>query len=1397
MGSLDARPADGSGLSIHLIQQRPAPLEQQTFKVDLFKYYLSIRSHAAQRPAMASSKWSTPPPEYTPGLRRATAATSTTSSNAASGHANSLATSGGSVNTTAANTSGGSSHIVSAASSINRSRTPLSAVSRSSARQHLQQINMQYRNMARGDSPTSNIGHAAVSESVASTPATFATGLHQPLSSLQSPVKIVSPIKGVSGSSARYSRMALFPPSPVAVEAATASLEEPLPSDHSQPASIAQPTPPLASSTLKKRFDMSDWQTDLAAISTSSAVKPHPFSYTLATTASTTTSRSATPTALHFHNEQHAELKPALNSKRSMSLVATAPQSPRSRHILGSRLPIASTSTAAPPRREAHDQKVAGCAQARAAKAPSSQIETTVQYTPYTTRTHFPAISPRTAALLIASNHHTPPYDDDFLANDASPLASSFDERAKCIRQRHRTMSISESEADGNDADANGHAESDEEFSTVATQSPRYRQRHSRHQSASTSPQNVLRRSAGRGHASGASSKRASVSSLKAKGKAVDLPCDEVATSTSVEMMPDGAEDDGADKSMEGSPFVDTPGRHHSRGKTSPPCLPVSRPSASSTSNVKSTAPSTTLAPFTINPSLTSTFNGLKSSRVSYPPKSLNFDLNGKDKRGNGNALFSSVPASHGSPNTVEAAANASRQVDQLFLASILGQSSATLASTARDDPPAPHSASVSRCGSLSRAHADHTADAHLAAAALSPQAAGRKRTANGRFAPTSLINTCSSTSGTSNSSNASNSGMSSAAMSRNSTNGTSSSSVLSARLPLQGGLLHRSVGPSASAQASVTATVEDKHKSLPVSGSLGSLAADWAATLRTNSALAQEANESFDADITADSDMLIDSDSPLDGKHRRGSASVGHDRETNASSTEDGRSAAVPSLTDSSSAASSLASSRNSRLQQHPIIIADQDMAKETDCDDDIVVEFPDLNAEINHAAMVIHGEAGADASFGSAASSSDFGTISARHPLKPHTGHIRRTSSSARRLFAAGGVEPGAVPSPAKAAAKALHIDTKTAGNASDKTKRSSPQFRNIKPLQAAFVNSGLISKKNRHNRVAHNDSGVGVTPPVWKRFLGGSAMAGTSSANTSFNSTSASNLSLANSSFGQYTPNDIGTPSRRNVSSFFGSPVVTAELQAASPMAISTKAAVGGDSLMPPDTPCKKNIFNPIRRGTVATKDRTRTQTSTSAQHQLHPLAQSSKPINLRTISFASATSDDSSVINSMPGSAVKPIRASPTPYSQSPSPKAIFGNASAETLASSHSVSPTGRPENHSHSGLGAADSSVSPSSNGSPLGSMRGALLSAAGRVTKRVPPVQLQRIGIPALFRRRSSGQLRTGADGAITTDRSGGSIRYGVHDWEPMTPTRAAGGQSMLSGRLSLWMEQRSSANA
>jgi hypothetical protein len=74
-----------------------------------------------------------------------------------------------------------------------------------------------------------------------------------------------------------------------------------------------------------------------------------------------------------------------------------------------------------------------------------------------------------------------------------------------------------------------------------------------------------------------------------------------------------------------------------------------------------------------------------------------------------------------------------------------------------------------------------------------------------------------------------------------------------------------------------------------------------------------------------------------------------------------------------------------------------------------------------------------------------------------------------------------------------------------------------------------------------------------------------------------------------------------------------------------------------------------------------------------------------------------------------------------------------------------------------------------------------------GGAMKTIPkrPVPLRRIG-PALFRRRSSGQLSTGPDGGLlAVERSGGSTRSGIVDWEPMTPTRTVSGMQWMNSEF------------
>lgn len=376
--------------------------------------------------------------------------------------------------------------------------------------------------------------------------------------------------------------------------------------------------------------------------------------------------------------------------------------------------------------------------------------------------------------------------------------------------------------------------------------------------------------------------------------------------------------------------------------------------------------------------------------------------------------------------------------------------------------------------------------------------------------------------------------------------------------------------------------------------------------------------------------------------------------------------SSGIPPLTDSSSITSSLASSQRSRSD------GAKDNAATANPDDSMISE-PEQSFSTTNSSQDIH----------------DIGY-----------GHIRRTSSTNQKLFAAATADrPTYKPSPPISHDGKAHLHEK---------QQKSPQFRNVRPLQAAFMNAGLVSKKGRSRQDRDSGVGLGGTPPVWKRLLGpaGKEMMGDSSQGSPA-------VSLADSSFCS------------NISSF-GSPIPTVEI-AGAPLP-------AGEPHMP-DTPCKRPLFAHSRLPT--------------ASNQLHPLAQSSRPVPTRSNSSASSTSDVSSVVNSIPGTAIK---------------SRVYGSKTQE-LASPHTTTTSsGEDENIPHS--------LPDTTTAAP-----------AGRSSKK-PSIQLKRVG-PALFRRRSSGQLHTAADGSFlsVSDRSGGSPRDGVQDWEPMTPTRTISGAHLLIG--------------
>ena len=384
----------------------------------------------------------------------------------------------------------------------------------------------------------------------------------------------------------------------------------------------------------------------------------------------------------------------------------------------------------------------------------------------------------------------------------------------------------------------------------------------------------------------------------------------------------------------------------------------------------------------------------------------------------------------------------------------------------------------------------------------------------------------------------------------------------------------------------------------------------------------------------------------------RRPSVDVVTDEEEEGVSTSTCTSASLPPLTDSSSATSSLASSHRSA----------RDSSNSLEDGDSSFLE---------------------DVSFSTTTTTTASDTSL---PFDQGLGHIRRTSSTGHKLNVA---ESGR----------------------GEKRNQRSPHFKNVRPLQAAFMNSGLLSKKSRSRAERDSGIGMGMTPPFLKRLVGGSV---------------------------QGTPQSIhSSPGIANV--FPGSPIPI--LNIPKHLSKSTGSPVVVEQPHMPDTPCKRLLFSHSRIGNNGAGS-----TTTNNIQQLHPLAQTSRPVATRSSSSCSTTSDVSSVVNSMPGSAVK-----------SHSHLAISPRSTIATGGSPTSISSP------------CADPSINTGS-------------SEHEKQFKRPVPLRLIR---PSLFRRRSSGQLNTGPDGSFLppNQRSGGSTRSGMIDWEPMTPTRTMPGTQWLGG--------------
>ena len=334
-------------------------------------------------------------------------------------------------------------------------------------------------------------------------------------------------------------------------------------------------------------------------------------------------------------------------------------------------------------------------------------------------------------------------------------------------------------------------------------------------------------------------------------------------------------------------------------------------------------------------------------------------------------------------------------------------------------------------------------------------------------------------------------------------------------------------------------------------------------------------------------------------------------------------------------------------------------------------------------------------------------------------------------------------------------------TPGFLSGIPRRTSPHFKNVRPLQAAFVNSGLLSKKSIRSRL-DRDSGIGLgaTPPApaLRRLLHQDRKDNLS--NLSLQSTPGASVSLSFSTPSHYT----GSPGMSSISMQQGSPVPTVEIAPSHSMdsesfaaaAAANASAAASQSRRMPDTPCKRPPLYPHLRQATTMEDAA--EKEDGSKHQavpsLHPLAQCSRPTTGRSASSCSSTvSDSSSVVNSIPGSAVK--------------------------IKDRFFRSPTNLPGSAASNRLSRkSNGSGSPSSAGSPC-----AMQMPDGQPKSAIPR---RRIG-PALFRRRSSGQIQTSANGSFMTlaERSGGSTRCGVVDWEPMTPTRTHAENEWLACRL------------
>ncbi|GAA5885725.1 hypothetical protein JCM5296_000126 [Sporobolomyces johnsonii] len=287
----------------------------------------------------------------------------------------------------------------------------------------------------------------------------------------------------------------------------------------------------------------------------------------------------------------------------------------------------------------------------------------------------------------------------------------------------------------------------------------------------------------------------------------------------------------------------------------------------------------------------------------------------------------------------------------------------------------------------------------------------------------------------------------------------------------------------------------------------------------------------------------------------------------------------------------------------------------------------------------------------------------------------------------------------------------------------------YKNVRPLQAAFLSTGLVSKRSR----SRTDS-IGVAPVFnlqqhLQQQLGETAVPNASPAK--------SVASLSGS-----TSNDIAP---------LPNPLLASLSRPHMPdTPVKKSAFVHPTAVANSETPAHAAIASVVTPGVVVDQPSSDSDPSPSATNNGSPVGASGVLSSKKVVSLSLTADDDSAESResiSPLGSAKKPFQRSISPLSGRSLASASSQDSAKSARIESGELSPT------MHASKGSARSSTGRS---------------GLGRVR-------------PALFRRRSSGQLSS--EGSFlglhySGSSSSGASAMTIGEAEPMTPTRSVGGR-------------------